>query len=77
MRTSVEFPDTLLEKAREAARSKGITLRELLIEALELRLAADQPPKKPRRDPPTISATPGSPACGLLTREQIDEAMFG
>jgi hypothetical protein len=72
----VEFPDALLHRARTKAQQSGLTLRELLIQALELRLA-EPAPKKIRRDPPSISSDEGSPARGLLSREQIDEAMFG
>jgi Bacterial antitoxin of type II TA system, VapB len=34
MRTSIDVPDALLDKARRVARSRGSTLRELVIEGL-------------------------------------------
>lgn len=74
MRTTVELPDELLARARHAAAISGISLKELFIEAIENRL--DAKPKKVRRPPPVIG-NPHAPKVGILTPEQIDEAMFG
>jgi hypothetical protein len=71
MRTTIELPDELLERARRQAADSGVTLKELFISALERRLAI---PAKVRRDPPTVD---GPASMRLLTREEIDEAMFG
>lgn len=74
MRTTIELPDELLRMAKSRAALSGISLRQFFIEAVEQRLT---PPKhKVRRDPPTIGSADG-PKIGDLTREQIDEAMFG
>ena len=74
MRTTVELPDDLLKRAKSRAAADGISLREFFIGAVERQLA---PAKvKTRRPPPTIG-DPNGPRIGLLTREQIDEAMFG
>jgi hypothetical protein len=71
MRTTIELPDELLQKARQQAAESGVSLKEFFISALERRLAT---PVKLRREPPTI---PGPANMGLLSREEIDEAMFG
>ena len=71
MRTTIELPDELLEKARLQASASGITLKELFISALERRLTS---PAKVRREPPSID---GPTNLHLLSREELDEAMFG
>ena len=71
MRTTIELPDELLQNARRQATESGLSLRDLFISALERRLAT---PAKVRRVPPTVD---GPAAMRLLTREEIDEAMFG
>jgi hypothetical protein len=73
MRTTVELPDDLMLRARAQAQSAGLTLRELLIEAVELRL---NHPRRARRPPPIIGNA-SAPPIGPLTRQQIDEAAFG
>jgi hypothetical protein len=74
MRTTIEIPDELLVQAKSRAALAGISLREFFIEAVEQRLARAN--KKIRRDPPVIGG-PKARRIGVLTREQIDEAMFG
>jgi hypothetical protein len=70
----VELPDELLLKAKSRAALAGISLREFFIEAVEYRLAPAA--KKIRRDPPVIGGS-NAPRIGVLTPEQIDEALFG
>ena len=48
MKTTVELPDRLLRRARAFAASRGITLRQLLTEALEQQLDRREPPGKAR-----------------------------
>ena len=74
MRTTVELPDDLLRRAKSAAALSGISLREFFLEAVESRLKEGKR-KKARRPPPCVGE-PGLPAVNL-TREQVDEAMFG
>jgi len=74
MRTTVELPDHLLTRARNQAARSGITLKEFFIEAVEQRLASGA--HKTRHPPPTIGAQ-DAPRIGVLTAEQLDEAMFG
>jgi hypothetical protein len=74
MRTTIELPDDLLTHAKRRAALEGISLKEFFIEAIEQKLA---PPKiRVRRPPPAIGDARG-PRLAALTREQIDEAMFG
>jgi hypothetical protein len=74
MRTTIELPDELLVKAKSRAALAGVSLREFFIEAVEQKLAPGT--KKMRRDPPVIGGQ-NAPRVGVLTPEQIDDAMFG
>jgi len=74
MRTTIELPDQLLARAKSQAALSGLSLKEFFIEALERRLAPDN--RKKRRPPPAIGHARAR-RIGLLTPEQIDDAMFG
>ena len=74
MRTTIELPDELLARAKSRAALAGISLKEFFIESLERRLAGEN--QKTRRPPPAIGKAK-SRRIGVLTPEQIDEAMFG
>ena len=74
MRTTIELPDELLAQAKVSAAVSGISLRQFFIEAVQSRLAPAKP--KVRRVPPGVGDA-GAPLITALTREQIDEAMFG
>jgi hypothetical protein len=74
MRTTVELPDELLARAKSHAALRGLSLKELFIEAIEQRLAPQT--KKVRQSPPAIGNA-RAPRIRVLTPEQIDEAMFG
>ena len=73
MRTTIELPDELLEQARSKAALSGISLGEFFIEAVKQKL---EPPAKTRRPLPVVGGMDG-PRIGILTPEQLDEAMFG
>jgi hypothetical protein len=75
MRTTIELPDNLLMQAKSQAALSGLSLREFFIAAVEQRLA--QKSGKVRRAPPAIGDERHGPKIGILTPEQIDEAMFG
>ena len=74
MRTTVELPDDLLRDAKIRAALEGISLRDFFIAAVQQKLAP--PAAKVRRLPPIIGTKGGTPIPDL-TREQIDEALFG
>jgi hypothetical protein len=74
MRTTIELPDELLAKAKSSAAIRGVSLKQLFIQAIEQTLAPEK--AKVRRPPPAIG-NPRSRRIGVLTAEQIDEAMFG
>jgi hypothetical protein len=74
MRTTVELPDDLLKQAKSLSALEGISLRDLLVQAVRLRLA---PPRKSVRRPPREVGSKDGPRIDVLTAEQIDEAMFG
>ncbi|MBN1961611.1 MAG: hypothetical protein JW841_11750 [Deltaproteobacteria bacterium] len=44
MRTTIDMPDSLFERVRQAVAKRGITLRELVIDSLERSLAEKPPP---------------------------------
>jgi hypothetical protein len=74
MRTTIEIPDDLLMEAKVRAAQSGISLRQLFVEAVRNRLAPEK--RKVRTTPPAIGDA-HAPRMTPLTREQIDEAMFG
>ena len=74
MRTTIELPDELLAKARIRAAIRGVALKQFFIQAIEQTLA---PEKTKVRRPPPVIGNPRSRRVGILTPEQIDEAMFG
>jgi hypothetical protein len=74
MRTTVELPDELLAQAKSNAALNGISLRQFFIEAVRHRLEPKK--RKVRKAPPAIGHA-GAPRMKPVTREQIDEAMFG
>ena len=73
MRITIELSDELLARGKSRAALEGVSLNDLFIEALEQKLAAI--PRKVRRPTPPLST--GGPPIPDLTREQIEEAMFG
>ena len=74
MRTTIELPDELMTRAKVYAAGKGLSLKQLFAEAMEEKLS--RPSGKVRRPPPMIG-DPNAPKMKTLTREQIDEALFG
>jgi Arc/MetJ family transcription regulator len=74
MRTTIELPDELLAQAKSSAALSGISLRQFFMEAVRSRLAPEK--RKVRKAPPAIGDARAS-RLKVLTREQIDEAMFG
>jgi hypothetical protein len=74
MRTTIELPDELLICAKIRAALAGMSLKEFFIQAIQQKLTPEK--KKIRRPPPAIGSA-DAPRIGILTPEQIDEAMFG
>ena len=74
MRTTIELPDELLRRAKGRAALAGVSLKEFFVEALEQKLAPEK--NKVRRPPPAIGSSKAR-RIGILTPEQVDEAMFG
>jgi hypothetical protein len=74
MRTTVELPDELLNRAKSRAALAGVSLKEFFIEAIEQRLVPRS--QKTRRPPPAIGNAKAR-RIPVLTPEQIDKAMFG
>jgi hypothetical protein len=74
MRTTIELPDELMARAKIRAALSGLSLKQFFIQAVEHRLAPEK--AKSRRRPPAVGDR-GARPIGVLTSEQIDEAMFG
>ena len=74
MRTTIELPDELLTQAKSRAALSGVSLKQFFIQAIEQKLLPDK--TKIRRPPPVLGSA-RSRRIGILTPEQIDEAMFG
>ncbi len=74
MRTTIELPDELLTQAKSRAALGGISLRQFFVEAVRQRLEPEK--RKLRKAPPMIGDAHAVPMTAV-TREQIDEAMFG
>ncbi|MDX2267666.1 MAG: hypothetical protein NW208_06140 [Bryobacter sp.] len=73
MRTTIDLPDDLLRRAKAEAALAGVSLKVFFTQALEAKLA---PPSKKRLDPlPTVPMKVQRRI--ELTREDINEAMFG
>jgi len=71
-RASRRAPSLALAKSHAAL--AGVSLKEFFIHAVEQSLASQK--KRTRRSPPAIGSE-DAPRIGLLTPEQIDEALFG
>ena len=74
MRTTIEPPDQLVARAKSQAALEGMSLKEFFTHAVERQLEGGK--KKVRRPPPVIGRADG-PCLRLLTRKQIDDALFG
>ncbi len=71
MRTTIELPDNLLMRARSEAALAGVSLKEFFVSAIEQKLVTNR--VKHRRPPPMVDG----PSFGVLTDEQMEEAMSG
>ena len=74
MRTTVELARDLLAQAKSYASTFGVSLNEFFVEAVEHKLRPAS--GKKRKDPPALGGSLG-PQLGILTAEQLNEAMFG
>jgi hypothetical protein len=74
MRTKLEVPDELMSKTQVRAEEDGISLPQFFIDAVSSKLLPEK--RKLRKSPPAIGDA-GAARIGALTREQVDEAIFG
>jgi hypothetical protein len=73
MRTTIELPDKVLERATVCAARDGISLQQFFLEALEQKLSPRS--RKIRREPPVMGSKTGRPIRDI-TSKQIDDVMF-
>jgi Antitoxin ParD len=72
MRTTVDIPDETYRRLKAKAALKGSTVKELVVRMVERELANDLIGND---DLPVIHGTQGKKIS--ITREDIDEALFG
>jgi hypothetical protein len=77
MRTSVEIPDPLLRQAKRAARERGTTLRQLLLEGLRSVVGRDERVRHHRLK--DLSFGEGGLVDGLSwsDAERMDDLVYG
>ena len=73
MRTTLDIPDATFRELKVRAAREGRTLRDLLLEGVELARRQRSAPKEPFVLPLIPSSQPGTLD---LTNEQIDDILF-
>jgi len=73
MRTTLDIPDEMYRRLKARAALDGTTMKQVLLRIVDKELAA--PRKRKLEKLPVIGTDTGRKVD--LTREQIDEAMFG
>ncbi len=71
MRTSVDIPDTIYREMKIRAATEGVTIREVILEGLDMRLQRPSSAPPSRFQVPVIRSK--RPGTLNLTNEQIDE----
>ena len=74
MRTTVDLPDPLFRRLKAVAALRGLSLKEILLRALEKELQPGSPKKSKVKFPLIRSQEPGALA---LTNAEIDEILLG
>lgn len=81
MRTTVSIPDELLEGAKEQAKARGVTLSEVVADALRAHLAEDEAPRSPEFHLYTVRGKLVNPAIDLDRTSALiatdDEGVYG
>jgi hypothetical protein len=77
MRTSVDIPDHLLRRAKKAARERGTTLRQLLVDGLRSALGREERARRHRLQ--DLSYGEGGLVGGLSwsDAERMDTLVYG
>lgn len=77
MRTSVDIPDPLLRQAKKAARERGTTLRQLVVEGLRSMVGRGEPARRHRLK--DLSFGEGGLVDGLSwsDAERLDTLVYG
>ena len=73
MRTTLDIPDETYRAIRILAAERGTSMRQLMLEGVELVRRQNKPPVRPFQVPVIRSKQPGTLD---LTNEQIDEILF-
>jgi hypothetical protein len=73
MRTTIDLPDTLLERVRTVLAKRKITLRGFVIDSLERALGAEQPPFRLRDASAGFLPEEGQSVSSSSINQAIDE----
>jgi Bacterial antitoxin of type II TA system, VapB len=77
MKTTLEIDDRLLERARQHASARGLTLRAVVEDALRARLAPRPAGKSRYRfEPPTVRGTE-APSIDVADRNELYDVLDG
>ena len=74
MRTTIDLPDPVFRRLKAAAALNGVSLKEIILRAVEKELQPAPPKKRRIRFPLIRSKQPGTLS---LTNAEIDEILFG
>lgn len=73
MRTTVDVPDALLERVRPVLAQRGLTLRAVVVDALERLLAPEPQPFRLRDASTGYTPEPGTAVPSAAIDQAIDE----
>ena len=73
MRTTVDLPDALLERVRPVLAQRGLTLRSVVVDALERLLAPESRPFRLRDASAGYTSDPGAAVSNAAINEAIEE----
>ncbi len=74
MRTTIDLPDPVFRRLKASAALEGVSLKEVILRAVEKELHSNRPKKGRIRFPLIRSRQPGTLS---LTNAEIDEVLFG
>lgn len=81
MKTTIELPDELYRKVKMASARRGLTLKELLTEAIHAMLKTTSRTNRTRRlsygEMPLLKGTRKAPAGKELTPQRVHEILYG
>ena len=74
MRTTIDLPDPVFKRLKATAALRGVSLKEIILDAVEKQLQPSGPTRKRTKFPLIRSKQPGTLS---LTNADIDEILLG